>query len=464
MSRSALVISLLLVIVLSIVGVALLVAPPPSASAGDASLLLRLDPSQVRTVRVSGGDDENSDTPVITRTDEGGWTIHIERDGAPLTSPWPAQPTPVRSILRALCDLRDVSGKSSGLLPPIDPALTVTITMQNGESHEILFDATPLGGRRLIEVDLRRSGEIDDSIFRALTRPGPTDWRVRAPLYSAGERTSRVTVRSPGAAAGVELARLDGRWFLRQPIQSRADDKAVRNLLRSLGSLRIERFIDDASSITMTEAGLDEPRLRCAIEEDLRSIGPDDGQVRTQTRTQTLAIGGPADLTGRQVYASINSGQAFAVIDIKPIAAVSLAGEAYLTPIAAETIEQNIGGFSVRIAGQPEARFERGIDSWRRLDATGATIGEAPTEPVDELLAALTQTPTSRMVLDEPVTYLPIASVTLFDFGGGPMETIEAGLIENEAGERVLTFRSGQVFRIYEELETPSLLTPGGLR
>lgn len=456
MSRSALVISLLLVVALSIVGIALLMSPPQPATAGNAASLLRLDPSQVASFTVTG----SGDTSVITRTSAGGWTIHLQREGEPLTSPWPAQPTQVRSMVRSLCDLRDVSANQGTMLQSVDATLTVEIAMAGGEKHEVRFDAAPLGGRRLIGIDQRRTGEIDDAIFRALTSPGPAQWRVKSPFHGVGERTSRITLRSPGTGSGVELARLEGRWFLRQPIQSRASGDAAQDLLRSLGSLTIERFIDDTTTLTMTESGLDAPRLLCTIEEDRRSIDSVDGQIRTQTQTQTLAIGGPADLSGRLVYASINDGQTFVVINIESIASVSLNGESYLAPFAAETISQNIGGFAVRIAGQPEARFERGISDWRRLDATGATIGESPSEPIETLLAAFTTSPASRLVIDEPEQYRPIASVTLFDFGGGAMETIEAGVID----EGVLAFRSGQVFRIYEELETPSLLMPGGLR
>ena len=452
------VISLLLVFVLSIVGVALLVTPPPVATAGDPGALLRLDPSTVSRITVSPA--SGADSTVIERTDAGGWTIHLERDGERMTMPWPAQPTPVRAMIRELCDLRSNAPAEDSVLRVVDPALTVTITLGDGATHIVRFDSTPLGGLRLIEIDAIRIGDIDDAIFRALTSPGPASWRVESPLYGVGSRTSRISVRSPGHSAGVELAKLDGRWFLRQPIQSRADDNAVDSLLRSLASMTIERFIDDPTSITLTEAGLDEPRLMIAVEEDRRSFDSEVGQVRTHTRRRTLSIGGPADLSGRLVFVSINDGETFAICSIEQIASVALTGEAYLSAVAAVTIEPNIGAFSVRIAGRPEARYERGIDGWRMLDATGATIGDAPREPIAALLTALTETLASRLTTDPPEDYRPIASVTLFDFGGGPMETIEAGFVENE----VLTFRSGQVFRSYEELETPAMLVSTGLR
>ncbi len=209
-----------------------------------------------------------------------------------------------------------------------------------------------------------------------------------------------------------------------------------------------------------TQTGLSSPRLTVRVEEDQRAMNPDDGQIRTTTRTQTLAIGGPADLSGKLVYASINDGETLVVLNIEPIESVSLTGERYLSAVAAETIGPNIGALSVRIAGQPEARYERGIENWRLLDATGATLGDAPTAPITALLAALTETPATGLSTEPPETYRPIASITLYDFGGGPMETIEAGVLERGA----LVLRSGQVFRVYEEAETPSLLTGAGLR
>lgn len=452
------VISLLLVLALSIVGIALLVTPPTPATAGEAGTLLRLDPSQVRSIRVAPAGSDRATT--ITRTDAGGWTIHIEDNGARITAPWPAQPTSVRAIVRTLSDLRDATGDDGGKLQTIDPALVVTITLARGSEHTIRFDAAALGGRRLIEVDALRTGEIDDDVFRALTSPGPASWRVRSPLASVGERTSRVSIRAPGQGPGVELARLDGRWFLRQPIQSRADDNAATALLQSLASLTIERFIDDPATIAESETGLATPRLTCRVEEDRRTIDPADGQVRTSTRSQTLSIGGPADLSGRLVYAGVNDGQALVIINIEPIESVSLDGEAYLSPVAAQTISQNIGAIAVRIAGQPEARYERGIDQWRLLDATGATIGDAPAGPITALVTALTDSPATGMTIEAPDSYRPIASMTLFDFRGGPLETIEAGRLDD--GQLVL--RSGQVFRTYEGLETPGLLDPSGRR
>ncbi len=456
MSRSALIISLLLVAALSIVGIALLIAPP-AATASDASSLLRLDPSRVASIRVAVSDDAS----VITRTDAGGWLIHLESAGANPTAPWPAEPTQVRSIVRTLCDLRDASASGEPISQSVEPALTVTITMTGGDTHSVVFGSTPLGGRRLVEVDVRRTGEVDDAIYRAMTSPGPASWRISSPLHSVGERTSRVAVRTPGANSGVELAKIDGSWFIRQPIQSKASDIAAKELLVSLGALRIDHFIDDHTSITMTEAGLEAPRLLCTVEEDRRSYSASDEQIQTQTTTQTLAIGGPADLSGRLVYASINNGETFAVINIEPITSVSLAGEAYLAPSAAETIGSNIGAIAIRIAGQPEARYERDIEGWRVLDASGTALGQSPTEPIDALITALTQTPASSLTIEPPESYRPIASITLSDFAGGQLELLEAGLITTDVGANAPVIRSGQVFRVYEGSETPTLLSSG---
>lgn len=458
MSKSALTISLLLVIVLSIVGIALLISPPPSASAGDPGSLLRLDPSLVKSVRSTPATGDP--TTVITRTDSGGWEIHLERNNTAISTPWPAQPTQVRAAIRQLCDLRTNAETSRVAGAVIDPPLTIEIGLIDGPAHTIRFDRSPLGGRRLVEIDARLTGEIDDSIYRAMTNPGPAGWRVRSPLTSVGERTSRIAIGAPGQGKGIELAKLDGRWFLRQPVQSRADDHAAGTLIASIGSLTIERFIDDDANISIEETGLDQPRLSCRVEADTRSVNPDSGEVQTTTRTQTLAIGGPADLSGKLVYASINNGQTLAVINIEPIASVSLTGGHYLASAAAETIEPNIGALAVRVAGQPEARYERGIDHWRFLDATGATLGEAPTAPIQALLDTLTDTVPTSLTIEPPESYRPIASITLYDFGGGPMETIEAGVVD--AG--VLALRSGQVFRVYEGVEIPSLLDPNGLR
>lgn len=458
MSRSAMVISLLLVLALSIVGVALLIAPTNATTTGDAGSLLRLDPSQVETIRVES--IAGNEASVVTRTPAGGWTIHLESGGGASTEPWPAQPTAVRAMVRALCDLRDESAESASRFETIEPALGVEITVAGGETHRVSFDSSTLGGRRLIEVDGRRTGAIDDQIFRALTSPGPASWRVKSPLTSVGERTSRIALRAPGQGAGVDLARIEGRWFLRQPVQSRANDAAATELLGAVGSLTIERFLDRPGVLNPTQTGLSSPRLTVRVEEDQRAMNPDDGQIRTTTRTQTLAIGGPADLSGKLVYASINDGETLVVLNIEPIESVSLTGERYLSAVAAETIGPNIGALSVRIAGQPEARYERGIENWRLLDATGATLGDAPTAPITALLAALTETPATGLSTEPPETYRPIASITLYDFGGGPMETIEAGVLERGA----LVLRSGQVFRVYEEAETPSLLTGAGLR
>lgn len=461
MSRSALVISLLLVLALSIVGIALLVAPTSSATATDAGSLLRLDPSLVETIRVEGADDRPA--PIIERTDAGGWTIRLDRPDGTSTEPWPAQPTSVRAMVRALCDLRDESPDDGARFETISPALVVTITLTGGQSHAVRFDTNALGGRRLVEIDGRRTGAVDDQIFRALTSPGPASWRVTSPLTSVGERTSRVALRAPGQGAGVDLAKLEGRWFLRQPVQSRADDAAAIDLLRSIGSLTIERFLDNPGALSANQTGLNAPRLTVRVEEDRRSVSADDGQVDTTTVAQTLAIGGPADLSGKLVYASVaapGDRQTLVVLNIEPIESVSLTGERYLAAVAAETIGPNIGALAVRIAGQPEARFERGIEGWRLLDATGATVGDTPSALILELLTALTETPATSLSAEPPESYRPAASITLFDFGGGPMETIEAGAVENGS----LVFRSGQVFRVYEDAQTPSLLLSGGLR
>ncbi len=225
--------------------------------------------------------------------------VTVERVGtgwsqtAPVTFPF--NPSDVELLISTAGNLRYVEALDVNTLNEDNPQRAViTFSGGEGEPVELVLGRQTIAGRGYI----MRPGDpvvyvVNDALHTALLDQPYRNMRqttLKAPLAS---NASAITLTTPGHT--IDLTKADGRWLLDRDPAQRADESAVDNLARGVGSARIKNFIEDEPS-SMTRFGLDEPEVVIT----LTTPGVDD-QPDTP---HTLRIGAPADMESKTYYAT----------------------------------------------------------------------------------------------------------------------------------------------------------------
>ena len=412
--------------------------------------LLDFSPSDIVAMHVVNAEAVQA----VARDDSGQWALLP----GPVASAaaWPVNPGNVRAALSVLADVRFESASDPGETPG---APSIRLDRGDGASMRIEFPGQPVGGRTLaVATDAqseRRAGFVDASIRDMLLNPGPRGWRLMTAMPGVGVEVSRVRIVSP--TGGLLLGQVAGKWSLREPVGARADDAAVQNLLATLTSLQIERFVDDGS-VDADAAGLREPKLRILTETDARVIG-DDGEVSVRTTERALSIGGAADMEGNLLFASPDLGTTIFTVAAHGLRALPTDPLACIARSATAVLPANVGMAHIRFPDGSERGCRRGIDGWDEL-ATDGRMLPLELEPVQDMLDFLSARipPTVRILAPGEIAGAPSASVTLFGFADEPLDTIELLMVDGAPAAL-----SGRVLRVYAPGEWPALLTPEGL-
>ena len=219
-----------------------------------------------------------------------------------------------------------------------------------------LFGDERLGGRMMAADEAGRCFWIDGQIGDMLVKAGPRMWRDGAAL-AVGPGVSRAVLK--GTTGTVSLARVQGRWALREPIQEAADADAVGRLSGAVGAVAVMDFLDGGAK---GETGLDKPVAEIVVEEDVRDA--EGGAARTVR--QRLKVGRASDMTGKGLFASIErdgvektvvvAAESFKAITTDPVACVSRK--------AVEGVAADVERVSVTPEGGATRVYERGLDGW----------------------------------------------------------------------------------------------------
>jgi len=412
--------------------------------------LLEFSPSDIEGMHVRNADSVQA----VVRDDSGEWALLP----GPVASAaaWPVNPGNVRAALSVLADIRFEVAADPGETPD---APSIRLDRADGMSMRIEFPGQPVGGRTLaVATDAeseRRAGFVDASIREMLLNPGPRGWRVMTAMPGVGVEVSRVRISTP--TGELLLGQVAGKWSLREPVGARADDAAVQNLLATLTSLQIERFVDDGV-VDPDAAGLREPKLRIIAATDARVIG-DDGEVSVRTTERTLSIGGAADMEGNLLFASPDLGTTIFTIAAHGLRALPTDPLACIARSATGVLPSNVGMAHIRFPGGAERGCRRGLDGWDEL-ATDGRMLPLEMEPVQDMLDFLSARipPTVRILELGEQAGAPWATVTLFGFADEPLDTVELVMVDGAPGAL-----NGRVLRVYAPGEWPALLTPEGL-
>lgn len=343
---------------------------------------------------------------------------------------------------------------------------------------------------------LARLAIVDDWLQRVSATPGPRAWRDPTALRMARADVSRVRLESsvPGGLRVVSIARVDGRWGLREPVSAPADREAVVKLLGTLSSVNIADFLDNGPGGADTR--LDRPVAQVTLEYDQRAINNATGNVATNTLTNRLELGGPAALgsaaTGGgtdRLYAKID-GERVVTVDAKPLAALAADPATFVWPFPTTQLPADIGtvllevrtpdggsiepsistsGVSTTSAApgasispdQLQRVLRRSLDRWTRVNADGSEspLVDDSLRQVDDLLGFLTGSSTSpvkpaAIALSTPARFVQFGRISLLSLGAGALEQIEVG----ESGAGLVTLKTGPVYRTYSEDKLPVLV------
>ncbi|MGP1310828.1 MAG: hypothetical protein ACTS27_11580, partial [Phycisphaerales bacterium] len=268
---------------------------------------------------------------------------------------WPASDAAVRGALRLLGELTIEGGGAA----PGDRESQIVLGFEDGERVAVWIEpsARAVGGGAMVRDGLGRFARAPVGLAQAVETITQDAWRSPAALPRVEIEASRVAIE--GESSTLELARVDGRWFVRSPERAKADDRAVAGLLGAMIDLRATRFGGEP-------VGPAPIALRAVrVEQDRRVLGP-DGEVRVETESSELRVLGAADDSGAETLVESN-GVRMAVRTDR-LSALLVDPTSLVSRAAASAAPSDVGMIVLRGPGG-EIAFRRQVLEWRAMGA-----------------------------------------------------------------------------------------------
>ncbi len=220
------------------------------------------DEARTQEARIFGDLEEDAVVALDITNAHGDFSLHRNDEGWRLTGPIEADADShaVDSALRALIQLKRDRTLGPDQVEPgaygLDhPEATVTLTLSGGVTHILnIGNTTALGSNRAVSTD-RKTVILTGGSFFASVNKALDDWRSREVVDVNLSQLATITIRTGNGT--IEAASLDGAWHLRSPVNDRADQNHLLNLISGLNGLRIEDFAD--SSTDTATMGLIKP-------------------------------------------------------------------------------------------------------------------------------------------------------------------------------------------------------------
>lgn len=409
-----------------------------SAGSPDGAFVLPIQLAEIVSIELSRGGQVESGA---VRTPAGGWAILDSQQNQ-----WPG--TLRTAASQALAALSLVEPQD-GLVFTHAAEGVLAFGLRDGTTVSIEFAQTTLGGRRVI-----RAGSlvavVEERILRPLIDPGPISWRSSAAIPGV-RRASRFELIQQGGS--LELAKLSGRWRLRQPLGVRADERAVIALTDALAALSAREFLDDVTPDPIT-TGVASPRLIIAYESDRRVTGA-DSQVRIETIRQELHIGGPASASGDTLYARASGRHSvWMLVNASSIAAISTTARNYIEPTITGVLPSDVFRITLRRGNESNTSvYQRIATGW--IDEQGGGSSSANLDQqIKETLEFLSSRPGEPEVSAGPSELSRSVEIELGDLNGGPLEIIVAGY----TADGVLGFLNQNLLMLFDDARAPELL------
>jgi hypothetical protein len=409
MSRSALLIFGAAAIIL---GIAAILTMFPAGGTAPQGPLLGVAASEIVALRV----EDSGRVQSIYQDDNGRWRYRSPERTQRSQDDWPILRERANGVTRVLAGM---TAMGRGRAFDDAGAIDVEVGLADGSWRVLQFDGVSVGGRRSVRIDGDVSWLVDASLVDALTTPGPSQWRIPRALPEVDLDVARVTIES--ADLRLVLSRTGNSWRIAEPITARADDSAVRRLLTTLVTFEVIEFLDDEGR---TNVSLANSRVRITCETEVRRLGAGD-DVETETRTESVSLGGPADIAANTFFATNGAGDRFTV-DGGALGQLPMAPESYVARIASAQSPEDVGMLEIALENEPTRAFRRGLGTWSELQPDGL-VADADSTEVEGLLELFCVAQAQHVTLQKPDDFAPHGAVTLFDFDGGPLARFPFG-------------------------------------
>ena len=194
-----------------------------------------------------------------------------------LTKPivYPAQSAAIAELLRALEQLDDrdritahelrsrrQADKEFGFDPP-----QYSLIIQQGEDRmQILVGRlTALKDQVFIQVVGKGGIFVTDAGVLQLIPKTPDDWRDTALVDLRELKFDRIAVTSSGKTFEIEWNSKGRLWRMIRPMEARADNPRIEDLLKKLQAVRVTQFVSDEPKADFDFYGLQSPALELAL-------------------------------------------------------------------------------------------------------------------------------------------------------------------------------------------------------
>lgn len=426
----------------------------PTVTVGEP--VMDLDIQKVKKLAVSV---EGRATDVAERGSDGTtWTLKTKDAMGTGETVWPADFLRIRVFLRELSTARATGKPEAGAtIPDSPPPTVVTMTMDDGSERTLRFAGRTLGGQAKLEIrdtaakdgaSPTRMAIVSDALLQALVTPGPRGWRETQLLPGVSINATSLKLTSTGG--GAKLQRVMGRWALVEPVAGPADQGVVLKMLSVLENLRAERFVD--GSLSKKDAGLENPAATAVVGFESRAAADASGGKPATELRRELKIGGPADASGANLYASVNDGPPV-VVDAKTLRLLTVDPAKLLSSQSVQTPKADIGLVTIAPLGSAGGsggtplRYKRTVQGWAELDIADKELllEKARSDDVEALLTLLTQTTALATLVEAPKDWKPTAEITLAKVGG-VLDKVECGTADG----RAFVVRNDKIWRAYD--------------
>lgn len=404
----------------------------PSAASDGAAPLLQFDPAHAVSLTVTRSAKESES---VRRGSGAEWVVTLKTGSGEATD-WPANASNVRSAFTVLSRVMPVRAGDSASMP--EGGTLVSVGLDDGRTVSMRLDSSVLAGAVLAQAESPKKGRpvwIESSLADMLVKSGPREWRSTVALPGVGE-SARITIANKTMTIG--LARVQGRWYLREPVAEAAEGEQVARLADALARVQITDFLDGGAP---AQTGLEAPLAIVTLEQDQRD--PATGQ--SQTLKTSLRIGQPADMAAKGVFAAVTrpgAPERIMVISAQPLEALPADASVYVSRAAVSRPAADVG--VVRVGSH---RFERTLNGW---SSGGAPVVPEDAAAVTELIAVLTEAKADKVVIS-PASGAKTVAVEVEGLSGDSIGklTLRASEEAGPGGARALVVGSGRVERSY---------------
>ncbi len=278
---------------------------------------------------------------------------------------------------------------------------------------------------------------VNDTLHRIVLDQQVNEWRKRSLEGPKEGNLKRLELRK--GISGVTLVKSDGQWTLDAPNAGRADVETVRELMKAIDSIYVDKFVAESPK-SLAPYGLDYPKLRMTV-------------TFADDKTRVFSIGGTTDLSSdAKHYATWDSGAADSavVFTISKTEAdkfdktVDQLRDARITPVdkvavTAMTITQ----------GRSAIKLEKGADGWQFARDSQPFAGDP--DSIDKLVAAVTSAKAKSYVPNVEVKIPHELEVTLTATGRAEPEVLRIFAADKQSKRRM----------VLRNNETTGYLVPG---